>query len=138
MPVILPTSNSRPVAYDSILRHDDDAIANIVGTVLPVLFANPCFVEKPYSTSNTRVLVDYGAVNECAFPYSKTRYTSLKLIAHFLNGLTVISSHDKRSIDTNTLRDSASQANNGIRYCRAGNNAAITYDRVLNLRLFNL
>src|SRR2546425_13098841 len=91
------TSNYGPVANHSILWHDDDAIANIVGTVLPVRFANPCFVEKPYSTSNTRVLVYYGAVNDGSLAYSKTRHTSLKLIAHFLNGLIIISSHDKRS-----------------------------------------
>src|ERR1700730_18332497 len=130
-------SNDRPVANHSILWHDDNAIANIVGTVLPVRFANLCFVEKPYSTSNARVLIDNGAVNDCPLAYSKTRYASLKLIAHFLNSLIIISSHDKRSVNPNPFRDSASQTHNRIRYGRAGNDAAITYDRVLNLRLFN-
>src|SRR5688572_25170974 len=135
--LLLLASNDRPISDYGILGNDDNAIANEIRSILPVSFGYSRFVYQANTASNARVLVDDGAVNDRSLAYSHPRHISLKVGPHLLNGLVVISSHQKRRIDQHTFRNSASQANYRICYSCTGDDAAIADDGVSNLRLFN-
>src|SRR5437660_8308231 len=86
-------SHHGPIRNQSVLRHDNNPVANVVTAVWTVRLFYSGLIQQTNSGADARILVDDRAADDRAFADADPRLAGRQIGFHIFQGLIVIGSH---------------------------------------------
>src|SRR5437588_9491907 len=99
MPLALPqgrasaTSHYCSIRNQPVLRHDDDAITDVIHSIWTVCLFRSRLIQQSHVGSDARILVYDRASNHSSFTDAHARTTRLAIAKHVFQTLVVIRAH---------------------------------------------
>src|SRR5207245_8385736 len=102
-------SHYRSIRNRSILRHNDDPIADVVAAVWSIDVFHAGFIQQSHLGPDAGVLIDNRAANNRALTDADPRPAFRAIVLHVFQGLIVIRAHHVGRVELHALAQTAAQ-----------------------------
>ena len=86
--------NDCPIRNHTVLRYEDDAVANEVCAAWSISFNHSSFVQQPRILPDARILIDDCTFDDSSLPYPNARHALAQIGAHLVERLIEVGAHD--------------------------------------------